>query len=248
MRAIVVLLVLLVSAPGWAAGVVVKDARTLQLGNVVYRLQGIDAPELDQICINERADPWACGLEARDALVKLIGDRAVACRDIGPDPTSKTRRLGFCVIEGVVDNLGQRLVRDGLAIGLEPEAKGRFAADEARAKEARNGLWRGCFVAPQKFRQWDVTAPQLGASCRADKMAEVQTFLFPEEPVMPPGCAIKAKFAKRARVTGNVGVYHLQGCRSYGSLTKPNRWFCSEDDAKAAGFRRAYNCRGSAKR
>ena len=62
---------------------------------------------------------------------------------------------------------------------------------------------------------------------------------------MPPGCRIKGKLAMRARVTGNVGVYHLQGCRSYPALTKPDRWFCSEEDAQAAGFRKAYNC-GSA--
>ena len=49
--------------------------------------------------------------------------------------------------------------------------------------------------------------------------------------------------ARRARLTGNVGVYQLRGCPSYASLTKPNRWFCSEDDARAAGFRKAYNCR-----
>jgi endonuclease YncB( thermonuclease family) len=247
MRALVVLLSLLFSVPGWAAGAVVKDARTLQLGNVTYRLQGIDAPDMDQTCINERADSWACGVEARDTLIKLIGDRAIACQDVGPDTASKTRRLGICVMEGV-DNLSQRLVQEGLAISLEPEAKGRFAAEEAKAREARKGLWRGCFVAPQKFRQWDIAAPLLGASCREDKKAELQSSLFPDEPVMPPGCAIKARFAKRARVTGNVGVYHLQGCRSYPGLTKPNRWFCSEDDAMAAGFRRAYNCRGAAKR
>ena len=45
---------------------------------------------------------------------------------------------------------------------------------------------------------------------------------------------IKGKLAKRARLTGNVGVYQLRGCPSYASLTKPNRWFCSEDDARAA--------------
>jgi methylphosphotriester-DNA--protein-cysteine methyltransferase len=69
--------------------------------------------------------------------------------------------------------------------------------------------------------------------------------LFPDDPAMPSGCSIKGKFAVRARVTGNVGVYHLQGCSSYPALTKPDRWFCSEDDAQAAGFRRAYNCRTS---
>lgn len=55
----------------------------------------------------------------------------------------------------------------------------------------------------------------LGGSCRTDKDREIRSVLFPDEPAMPPGCSIKAKFALRARVTGKVGVYHLQGCRSY---------------------------------
>jgi methylphosphotriester-DNA--protein-cysteine methyltransferase len=71
--------------------------------------------------------------------------------------------------------------------------------------------------------------------------------LFPEAPTMPPGCSIKGKFAVRARVTGNIGIYHLQGCPSYPATTEPDRWFCSEDDARAAGFRRAYNCRAPKK-
>jgi hypothetical protein len=83
----------------------------------------------------------------------------------------------------------------------------------------------------------------LGDSCRADKDREIRAVLFPDDLVMPQGCSIKASFAVRARVTGNVGVYHLQGCRSYPALTRPDRWFCSEADAQAAGFRRAYNCR-----
>ena len=55
----------------------------------------------------------------------------------------------------------------------------------------------------------------MGGSCRADKDREIRSVLFPEDPAMPPGCSIKGKFAVRARVTGNVGIYHLQGCRSY---------------------------------
>ena len=35
--------------------------------------------------------------------------------------------------------------------------------------------------------------------------------LFPEELTMPPSCGIKGKLAVRARVTGNIGIYHLQG-------------------------------------
>ena len=62
-----------------------------------------------------------------------------------------------------------------------------------------------------------------------------------------PSASIKGKLAVRARVTGNVGVYHLQGCRSYPGTTEPDRWFCTEEDAQAAGFRKAYNCRAKGK-
>jgi hypothetical protein len=98
-------------------------------------------------------------------------------------------------------------------------------------------------VAPREFRGGRKDGALLGGACRADKDPEIREALFPNAPAMPPGCSIKGKFALRARVTGNVGIYHLQACSSYPALTKPDRWFCSEDDARAAGFRKAYNCR-----
>ena len=78
---------------------------------------------------------------------------------------------------------------------------------------------------------------------RADRDKEIRAVLFPEDLTMPPSCGIKGKLAVRARVTGNIGIYHLRGCPSYPATTKPDRWFCSEDDAQASGFRKAYNCR-----
>lgn len=241
MRAFLVLSALLCALPAAAADVVVRDGRTLQIGSTTYRLGGIDTPDMDQICLNDRADPWACGVGARDALAKLVGERAVSCRDLGADPLYKARRLGACTIQGETVSLGQQMVQQGFAINLP--GRDRFAGDEAKARIEHSGLWRGCFAAPQSFRRWDRDAVLLGASCRDDKRAETVELLFPARTTMPPGCSIKGKFARRARLTGNVGVYHLQGCRSYAGNTKPDRWFCSEDDAKAAGFRRAYNCR-----
>ena len=52
-------------------------------------------------------------------------------------------------------------------------------------------------------------------ACRADRDREIREALFPDDLAQPPGCSIKGKFAVRARVTGNVGIYQLQGCRSY---------------------------------
>jgi endonuclease YncB( thermonuclease family) len=230
-----------------AANATVRDGSTLQLGNVTYRLDGIDAPPIDQICIDEHADSWTCGLEARDQLTKLIGGRQVRCDDLGADPAYRKRHLGVCKIEGETTSLSQLLVGKGFALNVEASATGRFKVDEARAKGDRQGLWKGCFVAPEEFRRGKKDGPLLGGSCPAERDREIRDVLFPDDLAMPVGCNIKGKFAVRARVTGNLGIYHLQACRSYPGLTKPDRWFCSEEDAQAAGFRRAYNCRPGAK-
>jgi endonuclease YncB( thermonuclease family) len=247
LRVLVVVLGIILSAnPGWAARAIVRDGGTLLLGEVTFRLDGIDAPEFDQMCIDEHADAWACGVEARDHLVTLIGDRDIRCEDLGTDRTYKKRHIAICTADGET-SLNQLLVRQGFALNLGSPAKG-WLDDESGAKKDRRGLWKGCFVAPQDYRRWQKTSALLGSSCRTDKDREIREVLFPDDPAMPPGCSVKAKFAMRARFTGNVGIYHLQSCRSYPGLTKPDRWFCSEDDAQAAGFRRAYNCRASNKK
>ena len=245
MRFLILILAALWASSSSAMDVTVHNGDTIQLGGVTYRLDGIDAPELDQICIDDHADPWTCGIEARNHLAQLIGKREVHCDDLGPDRTFRKWRAGICTVAGETISLNQLLVRQGFALSFEPAVKGRFKEDEAGARENRSGLWKGCFVAPQAFRRKDKTAVLLGAACRSDKDREIREALFPAESAAPPGCSIKAKLAVRARVTGNVGIYHLQGCRSYAPLTNPDRWFCSEEDAQAAGFRRAYNCRGS---
>lgn len=227
-----------------AATTVVRDGDTIQLGDVSFRLDGADAPELDQVCIDDHADPIACGLDARDQLTRLIDGRPVHCDDLGPDKIFRNRHLGVCRVEGDAASLNQQLVQKGLAVSVEPAAKLHLKDDAAAAKAGNLGLWKGCFALPQDFRTGKKDGPLMGASCRADRDAEIRAVLFPADLAMPPNCSIKGKFAVRARLTGNVGIYHLQGCLSYAGQTRPDRWFCTEDDARAAGFRRAFNCRG----
>jgi endonuclease YncB( thermonuclease family) len=236
---------LVIASASFAATATVKDSGTLQLaGGNTFRLDGADVPAVDQICIDEHADPFACGAEARDQLARLVDGKQVRCGDLGPDPLYKKRRIGLCIVEGEAVSLGQLLVQKGLALA---DPKGKFAADELAAKDARRGLWKGCFVSPADFRLWKKDAALIGGACRPDRDQQIRSALFPADPVMPPGCAIKGKYAVRARVTGNVGIYHLQACRSYPGLNNSERWFCSEEDAQAAGFRKAYNCGGKAK-
>jgi endonuclease YncB( thermonuclease family) len=243
MRCLIAFLFLFSASSASAADATVKDGDTIQLAGVTYRLDGIDAPEFDQICIDDHAEPWTCGVEARDQLANLIGKRGVRCEDLGPDKAYSKWHVGICTVDGETVSLNQLLVRQGFALNSESSAKARFTEDEAGARHNLRGIWKGCFVAPQDFRQMKRSAALLGAACRSDKDREIRASLFPHEPAMPPNCSVKAKLAVRAHVTGHVGVYHLQACRSYGPVTKPDRWFCSEEDAQAVGFRKAYNCR-----
>jgi endonuclease YncB( thermonuclease family) len=246
MRWLILIMATFSASQSWAAATIdIRDGGTIQLADVTYRLAGIDAPALDQLCIDEHADAWTCGVEARDQLASLIGNRQVRCEDLGADSTYKRRHIGICTVEGETASLNQILVRQGFALNFEPSAKERFKEDETGAKDSRRGLWKGCFVAPQEFRHGRKDGILLGGSCRADKDREIRAVLFPDSPAMPSGCSIKGKYAVRARVTGNVGIYQLQGCPSYPGLTKPDRWFCSREDAEAAGFRKAYNCRAN---
>ena len=53
-----------------------------------------------------------------------------------------------------------------------------------------------------------------------------------------PACVLST-----LRAIGYEGIYHLPACRSYSRLKRAQRWFCSEEDASAAGFRKALTCR-----
>lgn len=204
-----------------------------------YRLDGIDAPESDQVCLDERGNSYRCGAAASAALAAFIAGRPVQCTDAEPDNKHTNSRhtdrlVGQCFVDGA--DLNHWLVENGWAINFEPYAKGRFKTDEETAKAGRLGMWAGCFVSPQDFRLWLKGAAILhGESCPADARER----LFPDEAAQPSGFEVKGHYAFRA--FPHKGIYHLQSCGSYGR-TKAKRWFRTEADAIAAGFRKAYTC------
>ena len=51
----------------------IVDGDTLAIGAEKVRLQGIDAPETDQFCLDGNGVRWTCGIEARDQLALHIG-------------------------------------------------------------------------------------------------------------------------------------------------------------------------------
>jgi endonuclease YncB( thermonuclease family) len=228
-----------------AAEAVVHDGDTITLDGTIYRLDGIDAPELDQNCTNKEGETIPCGIIARDRLIESIGKHSVICDDRGPDTSymNSKRRIGECRIEGESSTLNEWLVRQGLAFNFEPYAHGRFMAAQNDAQANHRGFWAGCFVMPRDFRRGNKrTAVLFGQSCGTTDDKSIRDMLFPADPRMPPGCTIKGKYWVRASITGFRGIYHMEGCRSYQHTTRVDRWFCSEEEAQAAHFRKAFNC------
>ena len=56
----------------------IVDGDTLAIGSTKIRLEGIDAPETDQVCLNANGAHWTCGIDARDQLAAHIAGMSMA--------------------------------------------------------------------------------------------------------------------------------------------------------------------------
>lgn len=121
---------------------VIMDGDSLTLAGVSIRLQGIDAPELGQMC-EGRNGPFDCGREARSALRKLAGAGQISCE--GWQYDKYQRLLAEC--KAGLTSLNRQMALSGWAVSY-----GGFAAEEALARRAKSGLWAGTFDRPQDWR------------------------------------------------------------------------------------------------
>ncbi|MBT5083256.1 MAG: thermonuclease family protein [Rhodospirillaceae bacterium] len=192
----------------------VIDGDTIDISGQRIRLHGIDTPEAKQTCQRE-GFIWLCGAVATKVLRKLIGDTQVTCTQRDMDRYG--RIVAVCYVNGL--NLNAAMVQSGMALAYRKYSND-YIGQEASAKAAQRGLWAGKFVAPWEWR-------------RGKRLAS-ETALNDN----PTGCRIK----------GNVGskgdrIYHMPGGRWYDrtviTASKGERWFCSEGEAKAAGWQRA---------
>ena len=114
----------------------VIDGDTLAVSGDRLRLEGIDAPELAQDCEDANGSPYACGAAAKQMLTTFVTSAAWEC--------SGTRRDRYdrllVVCKRGLDDLGELLVASGVVV-----ADGRYAAAEAKAREASEGIWSGRF-------------------------------------------------------------------------------------------------------
>ncbi len=190
------------------------DADTIDIGpDTRIRLFGIDAPEIGQGCQRKGGGTWKCGVAARDRLSDLVDRREVLCRGTGQDDYG--RLLGWCTIGGVEVN--SLLISEGLAWAFVKYSDD-YVPLEREARRAHIGVWQAPTQTPWDYRaeKWEVGKQE-----------------------SPDGCPVKGNINREGE-----RIYHAPWSPWYSrtkvSIENGERWFCSEAEALAAGWRAPY--------
>ncbi len=209
----------------------VREGDQIQIGNTRIRLGGIDAPAVDQLCLNNSGERWTCGVAARDELIKHVGAKNWTCRPRTTDRRGRT--VARCEVDG--EDIQKWLVSNGWALSYTRVSRD-YDADEKAAREAKAGMWQGAFIAPWDWRARNKKTAILGAA-KPPENASTILLASASGPVAPsPDCTIKGNVN-----TAGECIYHTPKSRWYARIhmrvSKGTRWFCTVEDAEAAGCR-----------
>ena len=125
----------------------VIDGDTIHIGKLKYRLFGIDAPEIKQICEKDNTK-IQCGVIAKSVLKNKIADKIPEC--IVKDKDRYQRLVAECFIGK--ESLSRFMVREGYAVAYSQYSKD-FIEDEKYAKENKLGIWSMNFQMPSEYRK-----------------------------------------------------------------------------------------------
>jgi endonuclease YncB( thermonuclease family) len=194
-----------------AGRAVALSGDTLRIARSTVVIAGIEAPLYGQTCVSATSRRWRCDAAAKTALARLLRNDRVSCALAGTD--AQGRRSGTCRI-GEKD-IAAELVRNGHVFA----ATGLFSSYhslEEKARQAKIGIWSGTSERPADYR--------------AQKWRDAKR-------AAPDGCPIKGN------VQGGRRLYVLPWSQDYArvrvSLSRGERWFCSEAEAQAAGWKPA---------
>ena len=142
MGRLLALALILLALPVLADDVRVIDGDTIKANGTTYRLAGIDAPELGQMC-----GTYPAGKRARAYLAGLILGRSIACKPQSTDRYGRT--IATCTADG--HDLGADMVEAGHARAYIRYSQA-YAGLETMAKLSQRGIHaRGC-VPPWEYR------------------------------------------------------------------------------------------------
>lgn len=128
--------------------VTVLDGDTFDLNGERVRLEGIDAPELEQICHRESGEPYACGVRSAAALKRILKGGIVTCQKEGEDRYGRT--LAHC--KAGESDVNREMVRRGWAFAFLKYST-QYVDVETEARASKVGVWRGQVDPPWEWRQ-----------------------------------------------------------------------------------------------
>lgn len=207
----------------------VIDGDTLELQSRRIRLDGIDAPESGQLCRDNRGRHYDCGATATQALRTFLANRSdIVCRISGRDQYD--RLIGDCRADGA--SVAAWLVNQGHALDWPRYSRGAYAREQGEAERNERGLWAGTFDKP-----WDWRAGRRSVATAVNGPMPGLVAAAMDEPAN-----------EDCRIKGNINasgqrIYHMPGQHFYErtriSPDQGERWFCSQDEARDAGWRPA---------
>jgi len=206
----------------------VIDGDTIELSDGrKIRYIGVDTPETQHPVKGQEC----FGEEAKKFNQKLVAGKRVKLEQDVSDTDRYGRILRYVWLgEEMVNEV---LVKQGYAYAasyppdVKYQDKFRTAQDEARQTNA--GLW---------------------GACETVNLDEINARLDEAEANLAVGEQRIDKVKSECLIKGNISqqgnLYHLPDCPSYDSVVineaQGEKWFCSEDEAQAAGWEKASNC------
>ncbi|MCF8473899.1 MAG: thermonuclease family protein [Emcibacter sp.] len=127
---------------------IVIDGDTIKIGKRYIRFHGIDAPEIDQPCWNDRNIEYLCGKEAKYYLQYLINNSPVSCNVIDKDQYE--RDVAKCYNYENID-LNAQMVASGNALAYFNYSLD-YALLHKKAQYDNIGIWQGHFMEPSRYR------------------------------------------------------------------------------------------------
>lgn len=204
----------------------ITDGDSFEIGATHVRLFGVDAPEGQQPCTRNGA-AWRCGDAATAELRRLVGGRDVVCTQRDVDDYG--RMVAVCRSDNT--DLGGAMVRAGFALAYRHYSND-YVDEENEARAARRGVWAGEITPPWDWRRNERRAPT---------PSDTQRSTPPITQSAPSG---------NCRIKGNINsdderIYHVPSSASYDDTrideSRGERWFCSEQEARSAGWRAPRN-------
>ena len=206
------------------------------------RLIGLDAPESKKPGVQVQC----FAQKASSKMQSLVQSRSVR---LAADPTQDDRDRYGRLLRHVFTldgrSVAQELIRGGFAREYTYAApyagQAAYRAAQQQAQSSNAGLWGACggFPAEVPFAAAPAPDPKPKASSTPTKKAAPRTPVKAVEPAKPQGsCDIKGNISDEGEK-----IYHVPGQQFYDktkiSPSKGERMFCSESDARNAGWRKA---------